>query len=90
MDFTVTAEHVAKGVRGCRRCPIALAIKDKLPGHQVTVTTSEVYIRKNFPDEKFSLPDRIRRFIIKFDAGKYTHNEDITFSLPVEEKFDIT
>lgn len=68
MTITVTQEHIAKGLpQRCQFCPIALAMKDALPGCE----TIRVFGTSATDGEKvWKLPPLAQDFIKTFDRHR--------------------
>lgn len=70
--ITVTAQHIAKGGRDSyRRCPVARAVSEALPGVElVAVDSARVSLGFGWPQyREIDLPDAATRFIEAFDLG---------------------
>jgi hypothetical protein len=82
--ITVTAEHIAKGVpESCRHCPVALAIKDALPGIElIAVDDTRVHLGGAACDVKIDLPPAAQHFIEAFDCDDPVEPFSFTVDYP--------
>lgn len=78
MLIKVTAEHISKGYRAhADLCPVALAVKEALPGHIVQVGCRSVFINR----VEYPLSPRVNEIVYAYDIGRFT--EPFEFELPV-------
>jgi hypothetical protein len=89
LSINVTQEDIERGQRHeCDLCPIALALLRAIPGANVEVVPSKVWIlpagkREPFGWELARLPDEAQSFMTKFDLGWAV--EPFTFDLEVPD-----
>lgn len=84
-EVHVTESHIEAGLPGLPElCPVALAIKETLPGRHVKVLTNMLMIE----GERFKVPKQVLGFIEQFDLGgpEYVttfsfHTEDLELQL---------
>ncbi len=70
IQVKVTRKHINNGVRRtCSQCPVALAIAEKLNvlTPDVSVAQSRLYVFDKDCRVAMNTPDKVRRFIEKFD-----------------------
>ena len=74
MKVTVTAEHIAAGLRGeISLCPVALAIRDAgAPGATVTSSYARIPHESGAPGKAVVVyfPEAVDDRILSFDSGK--------------------
>ncbi len=93
MKITVTKRHIKKGLRGVPdRCPIALALKEKI--HQkVTVGCREIYYRfQSKPSNRFRsafLPLSAAQFVDDFDLDHKVKPFTFEVSFTSEDTVDL-
>lgn len=79
MNIHVTAQHIMNGQRAdCRRCPVALALKDAT-GQRYAVST-RTYRSINDLAKNEDLPAKARDWIEAFDSGHKV--KPFTFNIP--------
>lgn len=67
IKINVTKDHIRRGVRGSAcDCPIALALKQTLITHNVSVSSTAIVVN----NIGFSVDKKDLRFIERFDAGQ--------------------
>jgi DNA gyrase inhibitor GyrI len=77
MKINVCQEHINRGERKrCDRCPIALAVKDKLESKDINVNAMGIFVGL-YCQFKWHLPKSAQKFIKRFDAGG--HVKPFTF-----------
>ena len=71
--ITVTAEHIAKGIRGnCEHCPVALALLDAYPDlTYISVGPDAITMQhgKDTAEIEVTAPCEVEYFICDFDEG---------------------
>lgn len=82
MRIRVTQDHIDRGVKcDCIACPVALAVRDAMPGFNVEVSLDEIIVHKIIQvvdtsdfsviydsiENRFSVPHEVADFIRKFD-----------------------
>ncbi len=79
-EFHVTESHIKAGVKGNpNRCPVALAIKEKLnPAVHVAIGLDYA----NIGEQSHGLPPAALWFATSFDCGHKVHPIDFTLSIP--------
>lgn len=76
MMIELTEEHINKGeVESGHYCPIALAIKERIPDERVIVG----YITSTVGDKSYALDKTASQFIQNFDSGRTVN--PIVFSM---------
>lgn len=82
---SVTAAHIAKGVRGsCSHCPIALALADAFPDANVYANGATFDIFPWVGDEiRLELPAEAEEFLLRFDDDGF--GEPFTFNVNYPE-----
>lgn len=75
LRVNVTKQHISNGKRnGAFDCPVALALKDKLPGkfqvNSETLAYRSLHNKKWLLTSITTLPKRVQQFISNFDSGK--------------------
>ena len=76
----VTQEHIDNGIRdSCLQCPIALALLEALPIHDVWVHKEEISIFDATSNKVYGPNLQVRDFITRFDAGEEV--EPFSFTL---------
>ncbi len=78
----VTKEHIAKGDKhDCRKCPVALAVKDAFPFAEIIDADLE---KIRIDSRWFETPDKVARFMNRFDYGSRWTMRPIKFQLQRE------
>ncbi len=81
MKITVTADHIAKGERGCIcKCPIALAMKS-LGYKNPWVECNKIYWDVGWNSYKKEMPPSAKEFIKAFDIGLPVEPFEFEFEL---------
>ena len=86
MTFTVTQEHIDRGIRSsCTSCPIALAacVSDlDVRGASVSPGVILVLFESHHPSRSYALPLVAGQWMDAYDAGKTVH----PFTFDAEER----
>lgn len=78
----VTKKHIAAGDKqDCKRCPVALALKDSFPTEEnIDADLEKIRVGNRY----FETPDKIRRFMNRFDYGSRWRLRSVKFVLQRE------
>ena len=72
MRIEVTAQDIRKGKKSnCMRCPVALAVKRLLPGHEVWADSLSIDVWTHDEYRRVATtPKKVATFMDRFDTGQ--------------------